>query len=39
VGRTTAPSSISVVALGVMVAVAVAVTLTAGSVYRRRDVV
>jgi ABC-2 type transport system permease protein len=39
VGRTTAPSSISVVALGVMVAVAVAVTLVAGSVYRRRDVV
>ncbi|MCV7347502.1 ABC transporter permease [Mycolicibacterium rhodesiae] len=39
VGRTTAPSSVSVAALGVMVAVAVAVTLIAGVVYRRRDVV
>ncbi len=39
VGRTTAPSSVSVVALGVMVAVAVAVTLIAGAIYRRRDVV
>jgi ABC-2 type transport system permease protein len=39
VGRTTAPSSISVVALGVMVAVAVTVTLVAGMLYRRRDVV
>ncbi len=39
VGRTTAPSSYSVVTLGVMVAVAVAVTLIAGSIYRHRDVV
>jgi ABC-2 type transport system permease protein len=39
VGRTTAPSSISIVALGVMAAVAVAVTLTAGLIYRHRDVV
>lgn len=39
VGRTTAPSSVSIVALGVMVAVAVAVTLIAGAIYRRRDVV
>ncbi|MBB3753135.1 ABC-2 type transport system permease protein [Mycolicibacterium sp. BK634] len=39
VGRTTAPSSISVVTLGVMVVIAVAVTLTAGFLYRRRDVV
>ncbi|NTY59956.1 ABC transporter permease [Mycolicibacterium sphagni] len=39
VGRTTAPSSISVVTLAVMVVIAVAVTLAAGVVYRRRDVV
>lgn len=39
VGRTTAPSSVSVVALSVMVAVAVAVTLAAGFIYRRRDAV
>ncbi len=39
VGRTTAPSSISVAALSVMVVVAVAITLIAGVIYRRRDVV
>ena len=39
VGRTTAPSSVSVVALGVMVVIAVVITLIAGVVYRRRDVV
>lgn len=39
VGRTTAPSSVSVVALGVMSAIAVAITLSAGWLYRRRDVV
>ena len=39
VGRTTAPSSVSVVALSVMVVVAVAITLIAGVIYRRRDVV
>ncbi|MCV7180276.1 ABC transporter permease [Mycolicibacterium sphagni] len=39
VGRTTAPSSISVVALGVMAIVATAVTMAAGFSYRHRDVV
>jgi ABC-2 type transport system permease protein len=39
VGRTTAPSSISVVALGVMAIVATAVTVAAGFSYRHRDVV
>jgi ABC-2 type transport system permease protein len=39
VGRTHAPSSISVVTLSAMVLIAIAVTLTAGFVYRRRDVV
>jgi ABC-2 type transport system permease protein len=39
VGRTTAPSSISVVTLALMVAIAAAVTLIAGFIYRRRDVV
>lgn len=39
VGRTTAPSSVSVAALSVMVVVAVAITLIAGVIYRRRDVV
>lgn len=39
VGRTTAPSSISVVTLVVMVVIAVVVTLAAGVIYRRRDVV
>lgn len=39
VGRTTAPSSVSVAALSVMVAVAATLTLTAGAIYRRRDVV
>ncbi|WP_445166550.1 ABC transporter permease [Mycolicibacterium sp. Dal123E01] len=39
VGRTHAPSSISVVTLGVMAVVAVVVTLIAGLIYRRRDVV
>ena len=38
VGRTTAPSSISVVTLGVLALIAVAVTLIAGFIYRRRDV-
>ncbi|MGY4711886.1 ABC transporter permease [Mycolicibacterium sp. CBM1] len=37
VGRTTAPSSISVVALGTMTAIAVVLTLAAGFLYRRRD--
>jgi ABC-2 type transport system permease protein len=37
VGRTTAPSHVSVVALVVMVVVAAALTLLAGVVYRRRD--
>ncbi|WP_328359639.1 ABC transporter [Mycobacterium sp. NBC_00419] len=37
VGRTTAPSSVSVVTLGVMSAIAVGITLTAGWLYRRRD--
>jgi ABC-2 type transport system permease protein len=39
VGRTHAPSSISVVTLAVMVVIAVAVTFAAGFLYRRRDVV
>jgi ABC-2 type transport system permease protein len=39
VGRTTAPSSVSVVALSVMVVVAVAISFVAGAVYRRRDVI
>lgn len=39
VGRTTAPSSISVAALGVMTLIAVALTVLAGWLYRRRDVV
>ncbi|AKK29079.1 ABC transporter permease [Mycobacterium sp. EPa45] len=39
VGRTTAPASVSVVALSVMVATAVVLTLIAGALYRRRDVV
>jgi ABC-2 type transport system permease protein len=39
VGRTHAPSSISVVTLVVMVVIAVAVTFAAGFLYRRRDVV
>ncbi|EHB49923.1 putative ABC transporter membrane-spanning protein [Mycolicibacterium rhodesiae JS60] len=39
VGRIHAPSSISVVSLAVMVVIAVVVTLTAGFLYRRRDVV
>ncbi|BBY62583.1 ABC transporter permease [Mycolicibacterium helvum] len=38
VGRTTAPSSISVVPLLVMIVIAVVVTLTAGLIYRRRDI-
>ncbi|GAY16158.1 ABC transporter permease [Mycobacterium sp. shizuoka-1] len=38
VGRTTAPSSVSVVALCVMVAVSAVVTLGAGFIYRHRDV-
>jgi ABC-2 type transport system permease protein len=37
VGRTTAPSSISVVTLAILVVVALAVTLVAGFLYRRRD--
>ena len=37
VGRTTAPSSVSVPALCVMVGVAVGLTLMAGWLYRRRD--
>jgi ABC-2 type transport system permease protein len=39
VGRTTAPASVSVGALSVMVAVTVALTLSAGVIYRHRDVV
>jgi polyether ionophore transport system permease protein len=37
VGRTTAPSSLSVVALTVMVVVAAALILVAGWIYRSRD--
>lgn len=39
VGRTTVPSSVPVVALAVMVVVAVALTATAGVIYRNRDAV
>ncbi|HTY28117.1 MAG TPA: ABC transporter [Mycobacterium sp.] len=39
VGRTTAPASISVVALGVMTVIALAITGVAGWLYRRRDLV
>ncbi|WP_059017286.1 hypothetical protein [Mycobacterium sp. M26] len=39
VSRTLAPSSISVGALGVMSAVAIALTVIAGWLYRRRDVI
>ena len=39
VGRTTAPSSVPVTALIVMVVVAAALTLGAGFVYRRRDAI
>jgi ABC-2 type transport system permease protein len=39
VGRTTAPSSVSVVALGVMTLIAVVLAVVAGWLYRRRDVV
>jgi ABC-2 type transport system permease protein len=38
-GRTTAPSSVSVVALSVMTLIAVAITAAAGWLYRRRDVI
>ncbi|HRD11132.1 MAG TPA: hypothetical protein PLI79_04650, partial [Mycobacterium sp.] len=39
VSRTTAPSSISVVALAVMTLIAVGITMIAGWLFRRRDVV
>ena len=39
VSRTTAPSSISVAALAVMTLIAVGITMIAGWLYRRRDVV
>ncbi|MCW2653413.1 MAG: hypothetical protein JWR32_4389 [Mycobacterium sp.] len=39
VGRTTVPSSVPVAALAVMVVVAVALTATAGVIYRNRDAV
>ncbi len=39
VSRTTAPSSISVAALAVMTVIAVGITMIAGWLYRRRDVV
>lgn len=39
VGRTTAPSSVSVLTLGVMLVIAAAVTGSAGLIYRHRDVV
>ena len=39
VGRTTAPSSVSVVALSVMTLIALAITAAAGWLYRRRDVI
>ena len=39
VGRTTAPSSVSVVALSVMTFIAIAITAAAGWLYRRRDVI
>jgi ABC-2 type transport system permease protein len=37
VGRTTAPSDVSVIALIVMVVIATALTLLAGAMYRHRD--
>ena len=37
VGRTTAPMDYSLPALAVMVVVAIALTLLAGAIYRRRD--